>query len=97
MGMGWGKYITKVKMKIEKKRMEREPNRDFNGDTGVNTMLVIEINARDIKSLQAGLTGSADVSGVTADLPFAVRQVHSKFGCQLDLVSHPSLETLPLI
>jgi len=57
-------------------------------------MLVIEINAIDVKSLQAALTSSPHICWIPKDLPFPFGEFDSKLGSQFNLLSHPSLQSL---
>jgi len=78
----------------ERQRFNEDPYRDFNGDTGIYTVLVVEVDAIDVKPLQAGLASCPHVGRIAPDLPLPVRQAEPELGRQLHLLSHPSLQCL---
>ena len=75
-------------------RQIKRSNRDFNGNTSINTMLVIEINGINPKSLQASLTCCSHIFWKATNLGFPISILSSKFGCQLNPFSHYSLQGL---
>ncbi|KAJ0780075.1 hypothetical protein HanPI659440_Chr06g0233561 [Helianthus annuus] len=68
-------------------------NRDFDWHASINPVLIIEINAVDLKSLEAGFAGSPDIGGIALDLPGTI-ELDPKFGSQLHFVPHPPFQSL---
>jgi hypothetical protein len=73
----------------------RGTNRDFDGNAGVDAVLVVEIDAIQLEALQAGLTGRSHIRWIATDLTLPTRIANSKLGCQFHPLSHPSLQSLP--
>jgi hypothetical protein len=76
------------------KRKEKKSNRDFNGDAGVNPMLIIEIHTINTKPFQASLNGTSHIFGVAPNFPLVVGKADTKFGGQFNFVSHSSAQSL---
>ena len=70
---------------------------DFDGDAGVDAMLVVEIDTSDVEAFQAGLASSPHVRGVASHLTLPIRKADPELGSQLHSLSHPSLERLLII
>ena len=69
-------------------------NRDFDGNAGVDAVLVVEIDAIQVEALQAGLTGGSHIRWIATCLPLPIDRDNSELGCQFHLLSHPSLQSL---
>jgi hypothetical protein len=69
-------------------------NRDFDGNAGVDAVLVIEIDAIQVESLQASLTGCSHIRWIATDLPLPIRIAKSELGCQFHPLSHSFLQSL---
>jgi hypothetical protein len=76
------------------KTKEKKSNRDFNGDAGVNPMLIIEIHTTNTKPFQASLNGTSHILRVAPNLSLIVGKADTKFGGQFNLVSHSSTQSL---
>ena len=72
----------------------RRTNRDFNGEAGVNAVLVVEIDAIHLETLQAGLTGGSHIRRIATDLLLSIPKANSELGCQFHLLPHPSFQSL---
>jgi hypothetical protein len=72
----------------------RGTNRDFDGNAGVDAVLVVEIDAIQLEALQAGLTGRSHIRWIATDLSLPIRIDNSELGCQFHPLSHPSLQSL---
>lgn len=81
---------------IHDRKRKSETDRDFDGNSGIDAMLVIEIDAIDAKPLQAGLAGGPHVGRVPSDLPLPVFQVVCELGGQFHLVPHAPLQRLKI-
>jgi len=68
----------------------RGTNRDFDGNAGVDAVLVVEIDAIQLEALQAGLTGRSHIRWIATDLTLPTRIANSKLGCQFHPLSHPN-------
>jgi hypothetical protein len=86
-----GTHLSYQNQIREMKRVKS--NRDFNRKTSINTMLIIEINTINIKSLQATLTSFSHIAWITTDLIFLFNSSDSKFCSQINFLSH-SLQSL---
>ena len=62
-------------------KWEELTNCDFNWNTGVDAVLVVEINTIDIKALQAGLTSCSHVCWIATDHPLPILKTISELGC----------------
>jgi hypothetical protein len=69
----------------------RGTNRDFDGNAGVDAVLVVEIDAIQLEALQAGLTGRSHIRWIATDLKLPIRIANSEFGCQFHPLSLQSL------
>lgn len=73
-------------------------HRDLDGDSNVDSVLVVEIDAVDIEPLQAALAGRPHVHWVAADLEVRrVDDVVAELGGRLHLLPHSPLKSLPCI
>lgn len=63
-------------------------NRDFNWQLSIDAMNIIEINAVDIKSLQAGLTTSPYIRRFTTNAPISIFKTDTKLGSYLYFLSY---------
>jgi len=85
-------HILMQKFKLPKsnqREMKRiKSNRDFNWKTSINTMLIIEINTINIKSLQATLTSFSHIAWITTDFKFPISSSNSKLSSQFNLLSY---------
>lgn len=68
-------------------RSKLVPYGDFNGDFGIHTVLVVEIDALDIQTLQTRLARGAHILRVTSHFELAVFEEIGKFRRQLHLVA----------
>lgn len=57
-------------------------------------MLVVEIDAVDLETLQAGFTSSPHIGRIATDLSLPISKVDSEFCRKLNLLPHPSLQSL---
>jgi hypothetical protein len=69
-------------------------NRDFDGNAGVNAVLVTEIDASQVEALQPRLTGGSHICWIATCLHLPIHISNSELGCQFHLLSHPSLQSL---
>ncbi|KAJ0456788.1 hypothetical protein HanPI659440_Chr15g0603761 [Helianthus annuus] len=71
-------------------KYESSSNRDFNGHTSVNPMLIIQINRLHPKPLQTSFTTSPNILRISANLPHTII-LNPKLSSQLHLPPHSSL------
>jgi hypothetical protein len=75
-----------------------EPNihtySDFNGDFGVNTVLVVKINVLHIEPVQARFTCCSNPLWISSDLQTLSSYNNSKFSGKLYLFPHPFVRVL---
>lgn len=60
---------------------------DFNGHFGIDTMLVVKIDAIHVQPLQTPLTSRMHVGRISLDYPFAVLENIPELGGELNFVS----------
>ncbi|KAK3414618.1 hypothetical protein EUGRSUZ_H00476 [Eucalyptus grandis] len=72
----------------------RDPYSDFDGDASVDTVLVVEVDAIDVETLQAVLAGRPHVHLIAPDIPLSICIAEPELGRQFHLLSHPSLQIL---
>lgn len=66
-------------------------DRDFNGNFGINSMLIIKINTIHSQSFQASFTSRPHIRRFAVDLKLSVQKLDPKFSSQLDLIPKPRL------
>ena len=70
----------------------RGTNRDFDGNAGVDAVLVVEIDAIQVKALQAGLTGGSHIRWIATDIHYLpIRIPMPELGCQFHPLFHASI------
>jgi hypothetical protein len=70
----------------------RGTNRDFDGNAGVDAVLVVEIDAIQVEALQVGLTGGSHIRRIATDilnLPIDIPK--PELGCQFHPLFHASI------
>ena len=84
-------FSTRLRRRDEE---EKKSNRDFDGHTSVDSMLVIEIDTIHIEALQASLASAPHIRGITLNSTLAVADDDSEFGSYLNFVPHSSFKRL---
>ena len=82
---------TLCKVWMQKEELSNWANRflsygDFNWNSCVDSMLIVEVNAIHIQPLQARLTSRAHICGISLHEGLPILDNDPKFGCKLNLV-----------
>ena len=87
-----GLRLSKLcKVWMQKEELSNWANRflsygDFNWNSCVDSMLIVEVNAIHIQPLQARLTSRAHICGISSHQELPILDNDPKFGCKLNLV-----------